>query len=207
MVDTVLGPRHIGCNGIRILDLGCGLGYTLARLSRLLLSGSQAIGIDIEPRNVKKALAMVEELGDSSKVKVYCADAERAPFSDNHFDIVVANLSFSVFENASVVASEVARILKPGGELVVSEVSSHSFLGKMGVLFDSLTHHLYYMIYSPEALSRLFISHGLQVENISRIPLAIKIRNRRLKLPSNISPAFCVELIKPHRLYQSGRVN
>lgn len=173
----------------------------------MLPSGSQAIGIDAEPATIKRASAMVEELGDSSKAKVYCIDAERTPFGDRYFDIVVANLSFSVFKNASMTASEVVRILKPGGRLVVSEVSDRSLLGKMGALFDALTHHLYYMLYSPRVLADLFIPLGLRVDNISRIPLAIKMRNRRLRIPSAISPAFHVELSKPHRLYQNGRIN
>lgn len=173
----------------------------------MLPSGSLVFGIDIEPRNIKKASAMVEELGDSSKVKVYCADAERTSFGDGYFDIVVANLSFSVFKNARMAASEVVRILKPGGRVILSEVSDNSFLGKMGILLDALTHHLYYTLYSPKVLARLFIPLGLRVESISRIPLAIKIRKRRLRIPSAISPAFHVELSKPHRLYQNGRVN
>jgi ubiquinone/menaquinone biosynthesis C-methylase UbiE len=207
IIDTVLGPRQLDRRGIKILDLGCGVGYTLTRLSRLLRSGSQAIGIDIEPRNVEKAIAMVEERGDSSKVEVYTANVERTTFDDNHFDIVVANLSFSVFENSNAAASQVARILKPGGELVVSEVSSHSFLGKMGVLFDRLTHNLYYALYSPKALAGLLIPVGLRVENMSRIPLAVKIKNKHVRIPSTISPLFHIRLLKPHRSHENGRVN
>lgn len=207
VVDTVLGRKYLDQRGIRILDLGCGLGYSLTRFSRLLPSGSEAIGIDIEAAAIKKAAALVERVGDPSKAKVHCINAESTPFSDRYFDIIVANLSFSVFKNASIVASEIARILKPGGRLVVSEVNSRSILGKMGELFDTLTGHLYYMLYSPKDLADLFIPLGLQVDNISRIPLAIKMRNRCFKIPSNISPAFHIEFSKPHLLYQDRRVN
>jgi ubiquinone/menaquinone biosynthesis C-methylase UbiE len=193
--------------GIRILDLGCGLGYTLTRLSLLLPNEANVTGIDTNTRTLKKAAALLEKIGDSSKAKVKCADAEKMPFSDGYFDLVIANLCFSVFRNPSKAASEVARTLKPGGRLVMTEVNSRSVLGKIGELLDALTGHLYYMLYSQNRLANLFVPLGFRVENTSRIPFTIRIRARHLKLPHNLSPVFLIELSKTHRLYPKRIVN
>jgi arsenite methyltransferase len=92
--------------GSRILDLGCGAGETL-RLLRAL--GFNATGVDPRPGN-----------GDNANR--ICAPATALPVSDRSIDGILAECSLSVMEHRQQVLSECARVLVPGGRLIVCDL-------------------------------------------------------------------------------------
>jgi len=205
-IEQILDFENADKANPRILDLGCGLGYTLTRLSTSVRHGATLVGIDISERAIARAKILVQETGDISRVKIECANAESTPFGDEEFDIVIANLAFSVFKKPENAASEVARILKKNGRLVLTEVNKVSVLGRLGELGDALTGRLYYHLYSPSELARRFTILGLRLDRVSRIPLKLNLRGRVLKISSKISPVFLLKLSKPSRLYQGRRI-
>jgi len=202
VIDYILGLKEIDFESVKILDLGCGLGYTLAKLSRLLPNGAIIVGIDIIKEATASSRELLEKTGGRSTVDVKCANAERAPFNTEYFDIVVSNLSFSVFRRPEMVATEVVRILRPNGRLIATEVNKLSLLGKLGELIDSISGRLSYNLYSPNELARLLTQHGLKLNRVIRVPLEMKLLNRYLKVPFNVAPVFLLELSKRPRLPQ-----
>jgi phosphatidylethanolamine/phosphatidyl-N-methylethanolamine N-methyltransferase len=101
--------------GGRILEVGVGTGISLP-----LYSGKNDIfGIDISEGMLLKARKRVADLGLTNVRDLLVMDAEHLDFPDNHFDVVVAQYVISTAPNPEAVLDEFARVLKPGGEIVV----------------------------------------------------------------------------------------
>ncbi|MDO5738921.1 MAG: class I SAM-dependent methyltransferase [Ornithinimicrobium sp.] len=100
-------------DGRRVLDAGCGSGPLSADLRD---RGALVSGFDLSPAMV--ALAR-ERLGAEVDLKV--ADlAERLPYEDDSFDVVVCSLALHYLKDWVAPLTELRRVLRPGGHLVVS---------------------------------------------------------------------------------------
>jgi SAM-dependent methyltransferase len=92
----------------RVADVGCGEGYVLARIR-----APQAVGLDIS----KAALRMAAKCTSATLVR---ADGESMPFSDSFFDAVVCSEMLEHTTHPAKVVSEIARITRPGGRVVLT---------------------------------------------------------------------------------------
>lgn len=98
-----------------ILDVGCGTGATLAAVLETHPQ-AHARGIDISPNMVALARA---RLGNRARVDV--ADAERLPAGDASVDLVVCVDSFHHYPDPAAALTEMARVTRSGGGLVIGE--------------------------------------------------------------------------------------
>lgn len=99
-----------------VLDVGCGTGM----LSEQLLSvfpSCHLTGIDLSPAMVDRARARL-----AGRAEVREADAERLPFHDGVFDLVVCNDSFHHYPDPDRAAFQMWRVLRKGGALVLGDV-------------------------------------------------------------------------------------
>lgn len=99
----------------KILEVGCGNGYYLNLLNRLAFRLT-LIGID----NDERALLDARKLIRDDKVKLILIDANKIPFKDNTFDKVIMSEVIEHIENEQNVLSEIYRVLKPGGVMVLT---------------------------------------------------------------------------------------
>jgi SAM-dependent methyltransferase len=114
----------------RLLDLGCGRGAVLLQAAQLLPHGT-AIGVDLWKTTdqsgndpvVTRRNAVAE--GVAGRVELRTADMRALPFMDGGFDIVVSSLAIhnipAAPERARAIA-EAARVLKPGGRLLIADI-------------------------------------------------------------------------------------
>jgi SAM-dependent methyltransferase len=102
--------------GARVLDVGCGTGRWLRRYSKLELN---AIGVDATPGMLRRA----REVG--TKCPVVAAPAQRLPFKNETFDLVsaVTVVQHVPADAQSGVLREMARVLRPGGHLMLLELT------------------------------------------------------------------------------------
>ena len=91
-----------------------GTGLALPRYSPAL----SVSGVDYSPEMLAKAQAKVDELG-LGHVDLSRMDARALDFPDNHFDTVAAMHIVSVVPEPEKVVAEMARVCKPGGEVVI----------------------------------------------------------------------------------------
>ncbi len=96
--------------GALVADIACGDGATLGLLAR---AGLLAIGVDIEPRAVARArLHAAAVLGD----------AHALPLATGAYDAVVCECSVSTFTDPARAVTEMARLLRPGGQLAMTDI-------------------------------------------------------------------------------------
>ena len=117
VIRSFLEPLPAG----RALDAACGTG----RHARLLVDrGHEVVGIDLTPEMLSRAAANVPE---ASFIQ---GDLRDVPAPDEHFDVVVCGLALAHLADLGAAVSELARVLKRGGRLLVSVL--HPFQAHLG---------------------------------------------------------------------------
>jgi ubiquinone/menaquinone biosynthesis C-methylase UbiE len=104
----------------RVLDIGCGTGYLLRLLAERCPQATELAGIDAAPSMIGAA----ERAADDLRLRFTVGAAERLPYPDGGFDLVVSTTSFDHWSDQKAGLGECARVLAPGGHLVLADVFS-----------------------------------------------------------------------------------
>jgi SAM-dependent methyltransferase len=113
-IRDLVGPA----DGRRVLDLGSGDGLLTAALAKL---GAFAVGIDLD-RSMLRAAVARREPGQSKPARYVEGQLERLPFRDATFDVVVAVTVLCLVPDRAIALREAARVLRPGGRLIVGDL-------------------------------------------------------------------------------------
>ena len=114
-----LGPIEPGAHA---LDLGSGAGTDSLVAAQMVGSTGSVTGIDMTPEMLEKARAAAASMGVDNVTFVE-ADAERLPFADHSFDVVISNGVIDLIPDKDAVFSEIFRVLVPGGRIQVADVT------------------------------------------------------------------------------------
>ena len=109
----------------RVLDVGCGTGYLLRRLAARYPDASELAGVDPAPSMVEVATAV---LSGDERLSISLGVAEHLASPDGAFDLVVSTTSFDHWEDQAAGLAECARVLRPGGTLVLVDQFSSLLL-------------------------------------------------------------------------------
>jgi ubiquinone/menaquinone biosynthesis C-methylase UbiE len=104
----------------RILDVGCGTGYLLGRLAARAPQAEALAGIDAAPAMIGVARAAATD----GRLRFVEGTAERLPWPAESFDLVVSTTSFDHWADQRAGLAQCARVLAPGGCLVLADLFS-----------------------------------------------------------------------------------
>ncbi len=105
-----------------ILDVATGTA-DVAILMAKMLKPRQVIGIDIANQMLELGRGKIAEQGLSELISLETGDSERLRFEDGSFDAVTVAFGVRNFENLEKGLSEMLRVLRPGGRVVILEFS------------------------------------------------------------------------------------
>lgn len=110
---------------VQVLDLACGTGDFSIAIAKALSSatGSHVTGVDLSEGMLAVMREKVQKAGLAEMISIEEGDGENLRFPDNTFDRVTIAFGIRNFENRPQGLREMLRVLKPGGRLVILELS------------------------------------------------------------------------------------
>jgi ubiquinone/menaquinone biosynthesis C-methylase UbiE len=162
--------RELGALGnprARVLDVATGTGSALRQIAQVF-PDARYYGLDLSPYYVDFAR---ERLTQTRDVTFLCENAEAMPFRDGWFEIVTSVYLFHELPRRSRrrVLSEMYRVLKPGGLLVLEDSAQPSEGGEVELFLDRFAddfHEPFYRDYLKDDLSKATAEVGFRIESV-----------------------------------------
>jgi len=112
--------------GMKVLDVACGSGNLAVPAARV---GAIVTGVDIAPNLLDQARARAA--GEKLEIRFDEGDAEDLPFAAGAFDVVVSMFGAMFAPRPEIVASELTRVCRPGGQLALASWTPSGFVGEI----------------------------------------------------------------------------
>lgn len=106
---------------LQVLDVACGTGDFTIEIARNVAEGSKIIGIDLSEGMMKVGREKIAALGVDALLEY--GDCEALDYPENNFDRISVGFGVRNFEHLGLGLKEMCRVLKPGGKLVILELS------------------------------------------------------------------------------------
>jgi len=103
----------------KVLDVGCGVGMTPIYLAKKF--GCQVVGVDISPKMIEQSKKKAVDAGVDDKVSFRVANAEKLPFKNGEFDVVICESVLIFVKNRKKAIKEFLRVTKKGGYIGCNE--------------------------------------------------------------------------------------
>ena len=151
VLDLVAASGHAP-RGTRILEIGCGAGRTAVSLAR---QGFSVEALDVVPAMVEQVRRRAADAKVSDRLRAATGDVNCLPFEAGAFDMVLAIGVLEWSPTLSGPLSEMARVLRPGGHLIVNVDNARA----LHCLFDPRFHPL--VTGAKRLLRRTLVGAGL----------------------------------------------
>jgi ubiquinone/menaquinone biosynthesis C-methylase UbiE len=174
--------------GMRVLDIACGTGNLALPAAR---RGAQVTGVDIAPNLVEQARQRAAAQGLPATFEE--GDAEQLPYPDAQFDLVMSMFGAMFAPRLERVSSELARVCRPGGSIVMANWTPEGFVGKT----FSLTSHY---VPPPQGIPApvLWGVENVVKERLGRYASKIETARRVITFDYPLSPKQVVQFFRDY---------
>lgn len=107
--------------GMRVADIGCGTGYLTKALAE---RAEEVMAVDASREMLNVARREMGKAG-LHNIRFLQGAAEELPLSSDHYDLVFANMLLHHLSDPGEALREFCRILKPGGQVILTDVEEH----------------------------------------------------------------------------------
>ncbi len=171
--------------GERVLELACGPGGLGLAVAAALGPDSEVVLSDIAPAMTAIAAARAEERGLAS-VSTHVLDIEEIDQPDASYDVVLSREGFMFAVDPAAAAREIARVLRPGGRVVLAVWGARARNPWLGIVMDSVGEQLGapvpppgipgpFALDDPERLESLLTAAGLDEVEISEAEAPMRV--------------------------------
>jgi ubiquinone/menaquinone biosynthesis C-methylase UbiE len=155
--------------GERVIDFGSGSGMDTFIAALKVGEIGRVIGIDMTDEQRLKAERLRNEAG-FLQVSYFKGYLDNVPFDDESFDVVISNGVINLVPDKEVVFKEIARVLKPGGRLAISDIVSEIQLSESITCNTSLWASCIGGAMQEDKYRNLMESAGLSIEKFQENP-------------------------------------
>jgi ubiquinone/menaquinone biosynthesis C-methylase UbiE len=142
-----------------VLEIGCGNGHGTKLINRYFSPKNiQAVDLD------EKMIAIAQKRNKNSKITFTVMDATNLKFPDHHFDTVFDFGIIHHIPNWKDCITELKRVLKPNGIIILEELSIETFSTFLGKIIRKLTVHPYNEMYSTDKFSNALKEAGFTIQ-------------------------------------------
>jgi demethylmenaquinone methyltransferase / 2-methoxy-6-polyprenyl-1,4-benzoquinol methylase len=110
--------------GDRVLDVATGTGDLALELARRVAPSGEVVGADFSERMLALAREKAERTAASARVRFEAGNALALPYPDDSFDAATVGFGARNFSDLRQGLSEMARVVRPGGHVVVLEITT-----------------------------------------------------------------------------------
>jgi len=164
----ILGVKE----NMNFLDIGCGTGWAIGQVTKLVNGTGSFYGVDLSVKMIEKAK---ENFKDNANIHFIRANSESIPLDDNLFDIIICTHSFHHYLNPDKALKEMHRILKEGGKLYLLDITADLWLLKVISKFTKLTSPEHVKFYTTREFKRFIISSGLTYAGCKKFKVYQKV--------------------------------
>jgi len=152
-------------DGGKVLDIGCGNGWVIYEYKK---KGWRVAGL--EPSKI------AAEIGNTENLNIYNGTLLEAKYPDKEFDLILSNHSFEHIYNPHEVLSEVYRILKDNGKIILGIPNYGGIVSRLsGKYWYYLGAPVHTFNYSTGNIKRLLAQHGFRAIKTSYVSMPLGI--------------------------------
>jgi SAM-dependent methyltransferase len=155
LLQRVVEPLR---GGETVLDIGAGTGFLSLEVAKKLTAGGSVIALDASADMLAQLAELSKTQGTNGTVRTLLADASDTGLADASVDVVVSSMVFHELSDPGEVAREIARVLKPGGSVVVADFR-RTLLTRLFTLFHHGGSH---GVFTPAQMVELLEGAGLR---------------------------------------------
>ena len=152
--------------GVHFLDIGCGTGWAVGQVARLVDDKGLFYGVDLSPKMIEKAISNF--VGRDNFIFMQ-ANAESIPLDNDFFDIIICTNSFHHYLNPDKALDEMYRLLRSGGKIYLLDPTADTWVTKFADRIIKMVEPEHVKIYSTGEFQQLIDKAGLKYLNSKSI--------------------------------------